>query len=120
MTEPHFCLRATCNDSRLHFWDNSNILTVTQENFYGSLSVILMCGVTAAGFFTPSSKEPLVYQFRCFISECNKKFVTRPICNANVCTVVHQVDVTSELSHSKSNHSFALFGIVDTHTTLQK
>ena len=33
---------------------------------------------------------------------------------------LHQVrDVTSELSYSKSNHSFALFGIVDTHTTLQ-
>ena len=33
-------------------------------------------------YSTPSSKELLVCQFRCFISECNKLFVTWPICNA--------------------------------------
>ena len=32
-----------------------------------------------------SAKELLVCQFRCSISECNKRFVTQPICNANVC-----------------------------------
>ena len=36
-------------------------------------------------YSTPSSKEPLVCQFRCSISECNKWFVTQPICNTNVC-----------------------------------
>ena len=36
-------------------------------------------------YTTPSSKEPLVCQFRCSISECNKQFVTQPICNASVC-----------------------------------
>ena len=29
-----------------------------------------------------SAMEPLVCQFRCSILECNKRFVTRPICNA--------------------------------------
>ena len=48
---------------------------------------------------TPSSKEPLVYQFRCSISECNKQFVTRPICNPNVRTTSGGY-YTSELLHS--------------------
>ena len=32
-----------------------------------------------------STRKPLVCQFRCSISECNKRIVTQPICNANVC-----------------------------------
>ena len=45
-----------------------------------------------------SVMEPLVCQLRCSISECDKRFVTRPICNANICAT--QVDVTSKLLHS--------------------
>ena len=40
-----------------------------------------------------SAKESLVCKFRCSISECNKRFVTRPICNANVCATSGGVDV---------------------------
>ena len=47
----------------------------------------MSCGLFVSTYCYPSSKEPLVCQFRCSISdwECNKWFVTQPICNADVC-----------------------------------
>ena len=96
------CLTQAGNVRSVLVVENESFCPVNHCHSYTTLHLLLVLNST------PSSKEKLLCQFRCSISECNKQFVTRPICNASVCVTSGGcyiwIDTLWWFAHAQSNN----------------
>ena len=91
-------LRQSSPNTGLMFQTTLRLLYVSMHNMHSMHRI--MCSVDLHShccrkctllLLSRFNKPSPVCQFICSISECNKRFVTQPICNANVCGIMRYI-----------------------------